>query len=76
MQKLTMEVSIKDTEEFKNVLNVLEQSAIALTRIAEWNELSVEQRCDIGSNGQRDYYRRIAIDALDSIKNLGSKNTK
>ena len=37
----------------------------ALTRIKAWDELSFEKRLDIGSNGQRDYYRNIATEALN-----------
>lgn len=38
--------------------------AKALERIAEWDEHDVQMSIDLGSNGVRDYYRRIAIDAL------------
>jgi len=36
----------------------------ALKRIIDWNEPDAKIRVDIGSNGVRDYYRRIASDAL------------
>lgn len=36
----------------------------ALQRIVVWNELSVGRVADIGSNGERDYYRDIAEKAL------------
>lgn len=70
MAELICTVSITDTEVFKKMLSVLEDSTIALQRIAEWDELSLEQRVDIGAQGQRDYYRKIAMDALQNIKNL------
>jgi hypothetical protein len=38
--------------------------AQALQRIADWNECSAEYRMDNGSNGERDYYRRLAREAL------------
>lgn len=38
--------------------------ARALERIAEWDEHDVQMSIDLGSNGVRDYYRRIAIYAL------------
>ena len=40
----------------------------ALQRIVEWDELSVKWRADNGSNGQRDYYRSLASEALTEIK--------
>lgn len=36
----------------------------ALSVIASWSDLSLKKCCDIGSNGQRDYYRGIAHKAL------------
>ena len=43
----------------------------ALERVVKWNELSVETRVDIGSNGERDYYRAIVEEALDQAKGAG-----
>lgn len=42
----------------------------ALERVVKWNELSLKTRCDIGSNGARDYYRGIAEEALAKTKEL------
>ena len=42
----------------------------ALERVVKWNELSLKTRCDIGSNGARDYYRGIAEEALAKAKEL------
>jgi hypothetical protein len=42
----------------------------ALERVAKWNELNLKTRCDIGSNGARDYYRGIAEEALAKAKEL------
>lgn len=36
-----------------------------LQRIATWDEHDVSMEVDYGSNGVRDYYRRIAIDAIN-----------
>lgn len=36
----------------------------ALTRIARWSECEADYRINFGSNGERDYYRQIALDAL------------
>lgn len=40
----------------------------ALERIAKWDELDVNTRCGIGSNGVRDYYIGIAQEALKQAK--------
>jgi len=39
----------------------------ALERIAQWDEHDVSMSVNFGSNGVRDYYRRVAIDALASV---------
>jgi hypothetical protein len=36
----------------------------ALRTIANWSEFTIEERLDMGSNGQRDYYRSVAKNAL------------
>ncbi len=36
----------------------------ALKRIADWNELELSVRVDMGSNRVREYYRNIAKQAL------------
>lgn len=36
----------------------------ALKRVATWDELDVKYCIDYGSNGQRDYYRNVATQAL------------
>ena len=41
-----------------------EKLKAALQEIAEWNSLTLKFKCDYGSNGQRDYYRNVAIKAL------------
>ncbi|MFG6441106.1 hypothetical protein [Roseateles sp. LKC17W] len=37
----------------------------ALQRIATWDEHDVSMSVDYGSNGVRDYYRRVALDAIN-----------
>jgi hypothetical protein len=41
-----------------------ERLRTALQRIATWDEHPVEMAVDYGSNGVRDHYRRVALDAL------------
>lgn len=36
----------------------------ALSRVAAWDELSLEFRFSYGSNGQRDFYKAVARKAL------------
>lgn len=40
--------------------------AKALKRIADWDDFTVQQKCDIGSWGEQQHYRSIAHGALAS----------
>lgn len=42
----------------------LDDALKALQRIADWKECDATFRADYGSNGERDYYRQIARDAI------------
>jgi hypothetical protein len=56
-------------DELKNYKKVLKlemhviELKTALRRIANWNELPIEFSINRGSNGERDYYRKIADEA-------------
>lgn len=65
---MEVSISIKDLDEVKEIIASLEECINTLSRIAAWDELSLEYRVDFGSNGQRDYYRQFALDALNRIK--------
>lgn len=45
-------------------MNTTQQLAEALRRVAAWDECDPTFRADYGSNGERDYYRKIAREAL------------
>lgn len=68
MDDVTFKLEITKLEEFKKTVDNLSLCVVALERIVNWDELSIEQSCDIGSNCQRDYYRKIAKDALNSLQ--------
>ena len=42
---------------------------IALLRVIDWNEHTAEFSMNQGSNGVRDYYRDVAVQALTEYKN-------
>ena len=53
---------LSDAREKLKVIN--SELVSALERVEAWAELSIKERCDIGSQGQQDYYRDIARQAL------------
>lgn len=58
---------MSDIEEYKRFLKIERENIelkTALKRIANWNELPWEFGFNYGSNGERDYYRKIAREAL------------
>lgn len=65
---MEVSISIKDLDEVKEIIASLEECVNTLSRIAAWDELSLKYRVDHGFNGQRDYYRQLAIDTLNRIK--------
>lgn len=58
-------------EELENRVKVLEvenkRLRLALMRIEDWNEHTIKERVNIGAQGQKDYYREIASDALIGV---------
>lgn len=59
-------VGVGCDRDFVDAKNHIKSLKIALERIAKWEELDIKTRVDIGSNGVRNYYRKISIEALES----------
>ena len=70
------EYAIKQQQEINELKAMVKRQGVALSTISDWGSLSVEFRVNYGSNGQRDYYRKVALDAhnktpkqcLDEVK--------
>ena len=63
----------KDNNESSYIAKILSVNAElveALERFVRWDEMSLPERIEVGSNGQRDYLRGIAQVTLDKAKEL------
>ena len=62
--------AVEQQKQLDQLTAINQELVEALERILSWDEVDVETRINIGSNGVQDYYRSVAEKALKRAKEL------
>ena len=68
--KLHMEAAAHAIKQHDALVAMNAELVEALERFVRWDEMSLPERIEVGSKGQRDYLRYIAQDTLTKAKEL------